>query len=74
MTARDGAVVEAQVGGEAAADVQRLALELERQRALGALDLEVLAGGGREGGDGLVADALVEAGDGVETLGGASRP
>ena len=33
VPARDRAVVEAQVGGEAAADVQRLALERDRQRA-----------------------------------------
>ena len=69
MATRDGAVVEAQVGGQAAADVQRLALELDRQRAVGALHLEVLAGAGGLVGDRLVAGSRVEAGDRVEALG-----
>ena len=45
------------------------ALELDRQRTVGALDLEVLAGGGGAVGDRLVAGTGVEAGDRVEALG-----
>ena len=69
MTARDRGLVEAQVGGEAATDLQHLAVHRDLQRAPGALHFEVAPGLLGVGQRGAVTAALVEALDRVEPLG-----
>jgi hypothetical protein len=71
MPARDGRIIEAQVGGKASADAHRTLLERDHQRAVGALHFDVAAGLGTIGRLRTLTRALVEALDRVEALGDA---
>lgn len=69
VTSRNGDIVEMQVGPKAATDVGDLGAERDQQRSTGSLDLDVAAWLKRLIGLDAVAETLVKAGDGIETLG-----
>jgi hypothetical protein len=69
VTPRDGDIVEMQVGPKTATDVGDLGAERDQQRSTGSLHLDVAAWLERLIGLAAVAETLVNAGDGIETLG-----
>jgi hypothetical protein len=70
MAARDRVLVEVQVGGQAAPDMRHTAHERDQQGLLRALDLDVPAGLQRVRCAGTAADAVIEAGECINPLGG----
>jgi len=69
VTSRNGDIVETQVGRKTATYVGDLGAERDQQRSTGSLDLDVAAWLKRLIGLAAVAETLVKAGDGIETLG-----